>query len=116
MNRAQLNRINSNNNDLEKMNRTQLNRINSNAEVLKRDFSAASVKETKRNQKQLLRTREAKLNNTKVNVYKKVLQELCEKFNGAEAYIKERIDELCSENKLSVEEVPYFFKNNYNNF
>ena len=56
------------------------------------------------------------MNNTKINVYKKVLQELCEKFNGAEAYIKERIEELCSENKLSVEEVTYLFMNNYNNF
>ena len=45
------------------------------------------------------------MNNTKINVYKKVLLKLCEKFNGAEAYIKERIEELCSENKLSVEEV-----------
>ena len=63
-----------------------------------------------------MRTREAKMNNTKINVYKKVLQELCEKFNGAEDYIKERIEELCSENKLSVEEVTYLFMNDYNNF
>ena len=98
------------------MNRTQLNRINSNVEVLKRDFSTVSVKEIARKQKQLVRTREAKMNNTKINVYKKVLQELCEKFNGAEAYIKERIEELCSENKLSVGEVTYLFMNDYNNF
>ena len=56
------------------------------------------------------------MNNTKTNVYKKVLQELCENFNGAEGYIKERIEELCSENKLSVEEVTYLFMNDYNNF
>ena len=63
-----------------------------------------------------MRTREAKMNNVKISVYKKVLQELYEKFNGAEAYIKERIEELCSENKLSVEEVTYLFMNDYNNF
>ena len=105
MNRTQLNRINSNSSDLQKMNRVQPNRINSNVEVLKRDYSTASVKEIARKKKQLVRTREAKMNNIKMNVYKKVLQELCEKFNGAEVYIKERIEELCSENKLSVEEV-----------
>ena len=41
-----------------------------------------------------MRTREAKMNNTKINVYKKILQKLCEKFNGAEGYIKERIEEF----------------------
>ena len=56
------------------------------------------------------------MNNLKINVYKKVLQELCEKFNGAAAYIKKRIEELCSENKFSVEEVTYLFMNDYNNF
>ena len=98
------------------MNRTQLSRINSNVEVLKRDYLTASVKEIERKQKQLLRTREANMNNLKINVYKKVLQELCEKFNGAAAYIKKGIEELCSENKFSVEEVTYLFMNDYNNF
>ena len=59
---------------------------------------------------------EAKMNNTKLNVYKKVLQEVWEKFNGAEDFIKERIEELCSNGKLSVEEVTYLFMNNYSNF
>ena len=63
-----------------------------------------------------MRTREAKMNNVKISVYKKVLQELYEKFNGAEAYIKERIEEFCSENKLSVEEITFLFMNDYNNF
>ena len=116
MNRAQVDRINSNSSDLQKMKRTQLNRINSNVEILKKDFSTSSVKEIARKQKQLVRTKEAKMNNTKITLYKKVLQELYEKFNGAETYIKERIEELCSENKLSVEEVTYLFMNNYNNF
>ena len=50
-----------------------------------------------------MRTREAKIHNTKINLYEKLLQELCEKFDGAEFYIKERIEELCSEKKLSAE-------------
>ena len=59
---------------------------------------------------------EAKMNNTKLNVYKKVLQEVWEKFNGAEDFIKERIEELCNNGKLSVEEVTYLFMNDYDNF
>ena len=43
--------------------------------------------------------------NTKLNVYKIVLQKVCEKFNGAEEYIKKRIEELYNEKKLSAKEV-----------
>ena len=32
------------------------------------------------------------MNNTKRNIYKKVLQEVCEKFNGAEAFVREKIE------------------------
>ena len=57
------------------------------------------------------------MSNTKLNVYKKVLQEVCEKFNGAENFIKEKIEGLCCSNGiLSVEEVTYLFMNDYNNF
>ena len=45
------------------------------------------------------------MSNAKLNVYRKVLQEVCEKFNGAEQYIQEKIEVLCSESKLSAEEV-----------
>ena len=34
------------------------------------------------------------MNETKLNVYKKVLHVVCEKFNGAEEFIKERIEEI----------------------
>ena len=51
------------------------------------------------------------MSNTKLNVYKNVLQEVCEKFNGQ--YIKERNEVLCSESKLSAGEVNYLFTNNY---
>ena len=53
------------------------------------------------------------MTNAKLNVYKIVLQEICEKFNGTEEFIKERIEELSNEKKLSEEEVTYLFTNNY---
>ena len=40
------------------------------------------------------------MTNTKLNVYKIVLQEVCKKFNGTEQYVKERIEELYSEKKI----------------
>ena len=49
------------------------------------------------------------MSNTKLNIYKNVLLEVCEKFNGAEQYVKERIKALCSESKLSIDEVTYLF-------
>ena len=33
------------------------------------------------------------MTNAKLNVYKIVLQEICEKFNGIEEFIKKRIEE-----------------------
>ena len=39
------------------------------------------------------------VNNTKKNMYEKVLQEVCEKFNDAEAFVRESIEELCNEKK-----------------
>ena len=51
--------------------------------------------------------------NTNLNVYKRVLQKVCETFSGAEEYIKKRIEELCDGNKLSTEEVSYLFPNNH---
>ena len=56
------------------------------------------------------------MNNPKMIIYKKVLQEVCEKFNDVEAFVKERIEELCNEKKLSAEEVTYLVYNDYNNF
>ena len=49
----------------------------------------------------------------KIKCLQKVLQEICEKFNGAEQYIKEKTEVLCSENKLLAEEITYLFTNNY---
>ena len=47
------------------------------------------------------------MNNTKINIYKKVLQEVCEKFNNADDFVRERTEELCNKKKLSAEEVSF---------
>ena len=47
------------------------------------------------------------MNNIKVKAYKKVLKEVAEKYNEAEDFINNRI-EICSQEKLSAEEVIYF--------
>ena len=44
-------------------------------------------------------------NNVKLNVYKKVLQEVCKKFYGVEEFTRDKIEEYCNNEKLSVEEV-----------
>ena len=41
-------------------------------------------------------------------MYKKVLKEVTEKYDGAEDFINNRIDETCSQEKLCAEEVIYF--------
>ena len=56
------------------------------------------------------------MNNTKLNVYKKVLQKVCKEFDGAKEFIKDKIEEICSNGKLSKEEVTYLFINDYDNF
>ena len=53
----------------------------------------------------------ANVNNNKLNVYKKVLQEVCEKCDGTKELSTEKIEEICSNGKLSVEEVTYLFMN-----
>ena len=56
------------------------------------------------------------MNNATLNVYKKVLQEVCEKFDGTEEFIKDKIEKICSNKNLSVEELTYLVMNNYRNF
>ena len=51
--------------------------------------------------------------NTKLDVYKIVLQEVCENFSRSEEYIKKRIEQLRNKKKLSAEEVTYFLTNNH---
>ena len=47
------------------------------------------------------------MNKTKLNVYKMVLHEVCDMFDGAEEFIKEKIEEICCQKKLSAEEVTF---------
>ena len=48
------------------------------------------------------------MNNIKMKIYKRVLQEISEKYNEAEDFINKRTEEVCSQEKLSAEEVTYF--------
>ena len=41
------------------------------------------------------------MTNTKLNDYEIFWQEVCQKFNGTEKYIKEGIEETCNEKKIS---------------
>ena len=46
---------------------------------------------------------------TKINIYRKVLEEVINKFEGAGEFIRTKINELCSEHRISVEEVRLYF-------
>ena len=48
------------------------------------------------------------MNNLKIKIYKRVLKDASEKYEGAEEFINGRIAEICSQEKLSVEELIYF--------
>ena len=47
------------------------------------------------------------MNNLKIKIYKRVLKDASEKYEGAEEFINGRIDEIFSQEKLSVEELIY---------
>ena len=49
------------------------------------------------------------MNNIKVKIYKRILKEVAEKYDGAEEFINNRIEEICFPEKLSAEEVINFF-------
>ena len=48
------------------------------------------------------------MNNLKIKIYKRVLKEVSEKYDGAEDFINSRIEEICSQEKLSAKEVICF--------
>ena len=48
------------------------------------------------------------MSNLKIKVYKRVLKEVSEKYDGVEDFIKSRTEEICSQEKLFAEEVIYF--------
>ena len=45
------------------------------------------------------------MNNIKVKIHKRVLKEVSKKYDGAEDFVNIRIKEICSQEKLSAEEV-----------
>ena len=48
---------------------------------------------------------------TKIKIYKKVIEEVCKKYEGAREFISNKVTELSSEEGLSTEEVRlYIFK------
>ena len=49
------------------------------------------------------------MNNVKVKVYKKLPKKVVQKNNGTEVIINNRIDEICTQEKFSDEEVIYFY-------
>ena len=48
------------------------------------------------------------MNSLKIKLYKRVLKEVSEKFEGAEDFINRRIYEICSQQKLFAKDVIYF--------
>ena len=48
------------------------------------------------------------MNNFKIKIYKTVLKEVSEKYDGDEDFANRKIEEICSQEKLSAEEVIYF--------
>ena len=48
------------------------------------------------------------MNNSEIKIYKTVLKEVSEKYDGAEDFINRTIEEICYQEKLFAEEVIYF--------
>ena len=48
------------------------------------------------------------MNNLKVKVYQTILKEVSQKYEEVEEFINSKIEEICSQEKLSGEEVIYF--------
>ena len=48
------------------------------------------------------------MNSLKIKLYKRVLKEVSETFEGAEDFVNRRIDEICSQQKLFAKDVIYF--------
>ena len=48
------------------------------------------------------------MNAVKVKIYEQILKDICNKYDGAEDFFNEKIEELCSHEKLFLEEIIYF--------
>ena len=49
-----------------------------------------------------------KMSNAKLNVYKKILQEVYQSIVGVEEFLRYKLEEICCNEKWSMEEVTYF--------
>ena len=49
------------------------------------------------------------MNNIKIKIYKRLLKEVSEKYDGTEDFINNKIEEIASQETLSTEEV-YFLR------
>ena len=49
------------------------------------------------------------MNNIKIKIYKRVLKEVSEKYDGTEDFMNNKIEEIASQETLSTEEV-YFLR------
>ena len=49
------------------------------------------------------------MNKTNVKVYREVLRDVTQNFEGAESIIKQQMEEICERKKRSVKEVFYFY-------
>ena len=49
------------------------------------------------------------MNKTKVEIYREVLRDVSQNFQGAENFMKQRIKEIYEQKKISVEEVFHFY-------
>ena len=48
------------------------------------------------------------MNSSEIKIYKTVLKEVSEKYDGAEDFVNRRIEEICYQEKLFAEGVIYF--------
>ena len=49
------------------------------------------------------------MNKSKVEVYREVLRDVSQNFEGAENFIKHQIEKIYEQKKISVEELFYFY-------
>ena len=49
---------------------------------------------------------------SKIKIYKKIIEEVCKKYDGAQEYITNRVKELCSQEVILTDEVLTRFQAN----
>ena len=48
---------------------------------------------------------------SKIKIYKKIIEEVCREYEGAQEFITNKVKELCSQEKISTEEVHSYLFN-----